>query len=243
MSTFIHIMPQTLVPDTAEVLTAEAQPQETTSAKAAGWDLESFAEEQIRGLVRRVYLTGSKRCRQVVFSAVDRKTNISLLCRRIAEALTEEASGTTCLLDAGLGGTNTAAQNSKSGVSSDQKRFGRLRDSSLQLSSSLWYMSTEVFRGEQGSGMSSAWLKSRLAELRLEFDYLVIQTPAAGATNEAALLARLCDGLVMIVEANSTRRASAEKVKDMLSAAHVRLLGTVLSERTFPIPSAIYKRV
>jgi len=243
MSTFIHLMPQTLGADTAEVLPADAQPQETTPANAVGWDLESFAEEQIRGLVRRVYLAGSKRCRQVVFSAVDRKTNVSLLCRRIAETLSEEASGTTCLLDAGLQGRSTAAQNSKFGISSDQKRFGRLRDSSFQLSSSLWYMPAEVFRGEQGSGMSSAWLKSRFAELHLEFDYLVIQAPAASATNEAALLARSCDGLVLIVEANSTRRASAQKVKDMLSVAHVRLLGTVLSERTFPIPSAIYKRV
>jgi hypothetical protein len=243
MSTFIHLMPQTLDADAAEVLTVEAQPQETTPARAVARDLESFAEEQIRGLVRRVYLAGSKPCRQVVFSAVDRKTSVSPLCSRIAETLSEEASGTTCLLDAGLQGRSTAAQNSRFGTSSDEKRFGRLRDSSLQLSSRLWYMSTEVFRGEQESGMSSAWLKSRLAELRLEFDYLVIQAPATGATNEAALFARLCDGLVLIVEANSTRRATAQKVRDVLSAAHVRLLGTVLSERTFPIPSAIYKRV
>lgn len=95
----------------------------------------------------------------------------------------------------------------------------------------------------QSNGFSTAWLRSRLAELRLEFDYLVIQAPSVGATNQAAMMARLCDGLVLIVEANSTRRASAIKVKEMLDAAHVRLLGTVLSERTFPIPQAIYQRV
>jgi len=244
MSTFVHLMPQSLEADTAETVTVKAQPQEALSAKAADWDLHSFAEEQIRGLVRQVYLAGSKPSRQVVFSAVDRETDVSELCHRVAEALSEEGSGTTCLLDANLQNRSTAIpENGRLGISSDQKRFGRLRDSSLQLSSKLWYMPTEVFLGEPGNGLSAAWLRSRLAELRLEFDYVVIQAPAAAAANQAALLARLCDGMVLIIEANSTRRVSAQRVKEMLGAAQVHLLGTVLSERTFPIPQAIYKRV
>jgi hypothetical protein len=32
-------------------------------------------------------------------------------------------------------------------------------------------------------------------------------------------------------------------VKDMLQATNTRLLGTVLSERTFPIPAGIYRRL
>lgn len=244
MSTFIHLMPQTLEADTAEVVTVEAQPQEAVHAKASGWDLESFAEEQIRGLVRAMYLTGAKPWRQVVFSAVDRETDVSGLCRWVAEALSHEAPGTTCLLNANLQNRSPdVPEGGRFCLSVDQKQFGRLRDSSLQLSGKLWYMPTEVFLGEQSSGSSASWLRSRLGELRLEFDYLVIQAPAAGATNEAALLARLCDGLVLVLQANRTRRVAAQKVRERLGAAHVHLLGTVLSERRFPIPQAIYKRV
>jgi hypothetical protein len=241
MSTFIHLMPQTLEAEVDPVASVRAQPQEIDSATEAGWDMESFADEQIRGLVRNVYLSRSKPSPQVVFAAVDRESNLSGLCRRIGQTLSVQVSGSVCLVD--LQETGAAAEREQFSISSDHKRFGRLRDCSLQLSSRLWYMPGEVFLGAQSTGFSTAWLRSRLAELRLEFDYLVIQAPAAGATNQAAMIARACDGLVLIVEANSTRRASALKVKEMLDAAHVRLLGTVLSARTFPIPHAIYQRV
>lgn len=235
MSTFIDLMPQTLEIDEPDVA-ADAQPQEVPVEKASASSLERFAGEQIRGLARSLYFAGPNPCRRVVFSAVDRKTEVSALCRSVAEVLSSEAAGTTCILDADFLGQPESAS-----FTSDQTRFGRLRDSSLQLSSRLWYMPPKVFRGERGA-ISSAWLKARLAELRLEFDYLVIQA-SAGTTNQAALLAQLCDGLVLVVEANSTRRISAQKVREMLTAAHVRLLGTVLSERTFPIPRAIYERL
>ena len=242
MSTFIDLMPRTL--EEANIdggVSVEAQPQAIPPAKESGWDEGAFAKEQIRSLVRDLYLTGSKPCRQVVFSAVDRKSDVFSLCRRIAETLAEQTSGAVCLVE--IQDPSPAAENGSSSVNSDCQRFGRLRDCSFQLSSGLWHMPSEVFWGARGNGFSTVWLRARLAELRLEFDSLVIRATAVGAGNQAALIARLCDGLVLMVEANSTRRASAQKIKEMLDAAHVRLLGTVLSERTFPIPQGLYERL
>jgi hypothetical protein len=124
-----------------------------------------------------------------------------------------------------------------------EKRFGTLRDLSVQLSASLFFMPRSVFLVGNENGFSTAWLRSRLAELRLEFDYTVLQGPAAGAGSEAALLGATCDGLVLVLQANTTRRATAQRVKETLYSANARLLGTVLSERTFPIPRAIYRRL
>ena len=67
--------------------------------------------------------------------------------------------------------------------------------------------------------------------------------PPATTGSEAALLGSLCDGVVLVVEANSTRRVAAQKVKDKLREASARLLGTVLCGRTFPIPDIIYKKL
>jgi Mrp family chromosome partitioning ATPase len=49
--------------------------------------------------------------------------------------------------------------------------------------------------------------------------------------------------LVLVVQANATRRDAARKAKESLQAANVRLLGAVLDNRTFPIPDAIYQRI
>ena len=83
----------------------------------------------------------------------------------------------------------------------------------------------------------------RLVELRNEFEYSVIHGPAAGISSEAALLGELADGIILVLGANSTRRATARKIKDTLEATRSRILGTVLSERTFPIPERIYRRL
>jgi Mrp family chromosome partitioning ATPase len=48
---------------------------------------------------------------------------------------------------------------------------------------------------------------------------------------------------VLVIEANYTRRSSAQKAKELLHAANVRVLGTILSGRTFPIPDGIYRRL
>jgi len=56
-------------------------------------------------------------------------------------------------------------------------------------------------------------------------------------------MAQIADGVVLVVSAERTRRAAACKIKEMLEAAQVRLLGAVLSDREFPIPERIYRRL
>lgn len=248
MSTFVKLLPPTTIDEETESTPIHAEPsieQEASPLHTAGWTLESFAEEQIRGLVRQVFLPGWPRpCRQVVFSPVDQGSDIAPICMQVGQTLAEEGSGVACVVEAcPTGHEDEPTLKDRLAAVSCEKRFGTLRDLSQQLSPSLWFMSRKVFLGGNDNGFSTAWLRARLAELRLEFDYTVLQGPAAGTGSEAALLGATCDGLVLVLQANTTRRATAQRVKETLHSVNARLLGTVLSERTFPIPSAIYRRL
>jgi len=107
----------------------------------------------------------------------------------------------------------------------------------------LWHVPQfEVRSSGEGSRTGRYWL-SCLAELRNEFEYAVIQGPAAGLSSEAALLGELADGIVLVLGANSTRKVTARKIKSTLETMRSRILGTVLSERAFPIPEWIYRRL
>jgi hypothetical protein len=249
MSTFVKLLPPTTIDEVAESAPIHAQTtveqERPFHLHSAGWTLDSFAEEQIRGLVRQVFLPGwPKPCRQVVFSPVDQGADIAPICMQVGATLADEGPGVTCVVEACRPTLREGApwQDAPAAVDS-QKRFGTLRDLAQQLSPSLWFMPRNIFLGGNESGLSTAWLRARLAELRLEFDYTVVQGPAAGAGSEAALLGATCDGLVLVLQANTTRRATAQRVKETLHSANARLLGTVLSERTFPIPSSIYRRL
>jgi hypothetical protein len=68
---------------------------------AAGWTPENFAQEQIRGLVRKVFFSVSERpVRQVVFGAVEPETEALSICRSVGEALALETQGSVCIAGA-----------------------------------------------------------------------------------------------------------------------------------------------
>jgi hypothetical protein len=244
MSTFVDLLPQTL-DDVCEPRTVEIEPEQSRPLGTAVWDPDAFADEQIRGLVRQVFLPGwPKPAHQVVFSAVDPETDISAICMQVGLTLSAQVPGTTCLVEANLNSPGLEQVVEKNGhdLIANLERSG-FRDPSRRLSNELWLVPRNVFLDGNESGLSGAWLQDRLTELRETFDYTVLYGPPAGAGSEAALLASLCDGMVLVVEANSTRRVAALKAKERLYAANARLLGTVLSERTFPIPDMIYRKL
>jgi Mrp family chromosome partitioning ATPase len=83
----------------------------------------------------------------------------------------------------------------------------------------------------------------RLRELRAHFDYVLINGPTVPDRGQAIFLGRLSDGIVLILEANSTRRDTAMRVKLEMEQANVPVLGAILNNRTFPIPDALYSKM
>jgi len=73
--------------------------------------------------------------------------------------------------------------------------------------------------GEFGNGTVLAFLPRD--ELRNEFEYAVIHGAVAGISSEAEVLGRLADGIILVLEAHSTRRATARKIKQTLEGAQL----------------------
>jgi hypothetical protein len=207
------------------------------------WNPEDFAREQIRGLVRRVFFaSGGRPVTQVVFSAAEPHTDVASICEQVGWALALETSAhiaivgrASCPITAGAGETEPDYPWCAGRAA--------IKSWSSQTAVNLWRVPGFGRRecGEE-SGTGRYWV-SCLAELRNEFEYAVIHGPAAGASSEAGLLGQLTDGIILVVGAHSTRRATARKIKETLEAAQSRILGTVLSERRFPVPERIYHRL
>jgi hypothetical protein len=202
------------------------------------WNPENFAREQIRGLVRRVFFTsGVRQVRQVVFCAADSHTDVASLCDQVGRALALETNAHIAIVSREPRAQETlrARPGNLGGAA--------IKSWSTQLSGNLWRL-PEFGPREccEESGTRRYWI-SCLAELRTEFEYAVIHGPAAGISSEAVLLGQLADGIILVLGAHSTRRAAARKIKETLEAAQSRILGTVLSERRFPVPERIYRRL
>lgn len=209
-------------------------------------DTARFVDEQVQGLVRQVFIPGYPRpAHQAVFSGASPDVRSEKVCIRVAEALAAEGAFQVCAVEADIrtrsmeiefGGTNTGGRR-------PLELAEAVRMSSLQVSSHLWLVPAETFLGTAASARSPAWLRSRLGSLRREFDYAVIHGPSAGSGCEASLLGHLADGLVLVLEAHRTRRITIQNIRESLQSSNVRLLGAVLTERRFPIPEGLYRRL
>jgi hypothetical protein len=222
--------------DTEPVDQAEREPAQPATAFRVGahWNPENFARQQIHGLVRQVFLSSALRpVRQVVFSAVEPGTDVRSLCRQVGEELSREISSSVAIV-----GTHLPTQLNPDRIVEPVIRIGLkpLHRIASRLHENLWLVP------RAGAG-STASLHSYLGEVRREFDYSIVEAPPAGESDEAAAMAQFSDGIVLVLSAHRTRRVTARKVKDALETAQARILGSVLSDRMFPIPEGIYRRL
>jgi hypothetical protein len=220
----------------------EARPEDRVVAAAGGWNPEDFAREQIRGLVRKVFLSKVERpVRQVVFSALDSETDVRNICRGVGETLAMETVGNVAIVGAYprvLPGAETYQPEIVGQPERDANP--QLRQSATRVQSNLWLVPGSDKDGDQGG---TAALHSYMGEIRSVFEYSVVEGPPAGESNEAMATAQFADGIILVVSAHRTRRIAARKIKEVLEAAQARILGTVLSDRIFPIPEGIYRRL
>ncbi len=221
------------VPDIRQVV-EQKLPVQSVQHAASQWNLESFAEAQIRGLVHRVFSADlNPPVQQVVFSAVEPETKVWSLCTWVAEILSQERIGDIAVVDESqLGPRDRGPCHGEAGGGGTP-----IRQTGKRMSRNLWSLaereSLECSRGRS--------LCAYMGELRREFEYSIVAAPSTGLSNEALEMARSADGMILVISAQRTRRMAALKLRNALGS--VRLLGTVLSDREFPIPERIYRHL
>lgn len=62
------------------------------------------------------------------------------------------------------------------------------------------------------------------------FDYIIIDTPPMANLIDGAIIARNCDGAVMVIESGAISYHLEQKVKDQLEKSGCRILGAVLNK-------------
>lgn len=69
-----------------------------------------------------------------------------------------------------------------------------------------------------------------VSAMREEYDYVIIDTPPMANLIDAAVVARYCDGAVVVIEAEAISYRLEQRVKDQLEKTGVRILGAVLNK-------------
>jgi hypothetical protein len=209
--------------------------------------LDPTVREEMLKLVQRLFLTTeSVAPKAVLFAPVDNNCGCGWLCSVVAKLLAKSVTGSVCLVEGNL---RSPSLPDNFGVDRDRglvdslELGGSIRQFARSIGpENLWLLAAGAIVQDSAVQLNSDRLKDRLLELREEFDYLVVNAPSLNAFADGMVLGRTVDGVVLVLEADTTRREAAVRVTEGLRSSRIPILGAVLNNRTFPIPAVLYKR-
>jgi Mrp family chromosome partitioning ATPase len=185
--------------------------------------------------------------RMVVFAGIDHGNGCSQIATSVAETLAGNAPGAVCLVEANfrspalpamLGTTNYH------GLTDALLEDGPIRSFVKPVCDDrLWLLSSGPLAADSPNLLASPRMSARSSELRREFDFVIVDAPPMTRYGDAIALGQLSDGVVLVLEANSTRRETAFAAAESLRSSGIKIIGAVLNKRTFPIPEGIYSRL
>lgn len=72
-------------------------------------------------------------------------------------------------------------------------------------------------------------MKELLAQAERNYDYIFVDTPPVGALIEGAIVAKYCDGVVLVVRSGAISYKKVQQVKRQIEKSGCRILGAVLN--------------
>ncbi len=222
----------------AETPPAAEQPRTTPITEQVQCEavspVASVHAEQIHALVQQLFFRPESRpVRHVGLATIEPSTATATLCLEVARALAAEDRCDVGLIDAY---PDSVPLETQLQIPSPTPAVA-----TGPIAPRLWMVHRQSWLPDAGGLRLTDQNLSRLRELTTEFDFSILWcAPVSWLT---ASIVQACDGLVLVLTANKTRRLVAAQIKDQLSKAQVPLLGTVLAERRFPVPRGLYRNL
>jgi capsular exopolysaccharide synthesis family protein len=78
--------------------------------------------------------------------------------------------------------------------------------------------------------LGSDQMRDMLEQWRNDYDYIVLDTPPVLALTDAAILASMSDGILLVVRTGVTRRQTLCRTRDLLRGVKTRTIGVILND-------------
>lgn len=205
------------------------------------------AETEVIRLVQRLFLSAAteEQPKVVAFSGVDRHAGCSWVCAKVAELLAALTQRLVCIVDANLLFPSLHEYfrvEPSPGLAEAMKQAQQIEQYVARTPTNrLWVMPAGSRKEAPIGFINPSRLRTRLAELREEFDFVLVDAPALSVSTDAVVLGSLAEGVVLVIASSATRRDAARTAKQVLEHSKIPVLGAVLNKRTYPIPAAVYR--
>lgn len=69
-----------------------------------------------------------------------------------------------------------------------------------------------------------------LRKVREQYDYVLVDTPPLGSVSDSMIIARWCDGSILVIESEAVSYKAAQRAKQQLQQTGCKILGAVLNK-------------
>lgn len=94
----------------------------------------------------------------------------------------------------------------------------------------LWLVPSGSLPPNPADILGSRRMEATIAALKSRADLILFDAPPVIAVTDAAVLGTKVDGVLLVIRAGRTRRDHAQRARELLERAHVRIVGAVLND-------------
>jgi len=208
---------------------------------------ETFSQVQslaqrIQGMLPREQAGGHI----VGVTSCSRQEGVSVVAGNLAVCASEIYSGKVLLIDANPQHASVAGRfgvRQTPGLSDCLSHALAARECVAATNHSNLYVLPAGALPPRSSRFSEERVAALFANLRQDFELIVIDLPPANALDEMFIASQRVDGILLVLEAERIRRQVAQRVQRQLKQADVMLLGVVLNKRNNHVPEWLYRRL
>jgi Mrp family chromosome partitioning ATPase len=221
---------------------ATVPPEESEFVGPSGSARTRFSpvvRQRLEPLVNALLLPASRRLHAVGFSPIDGGDGLGEITAAVAELLAERTPASVCVVDTHLSAPTVQAQLGVPNGTGSAKATGVTP--ARRLRRNLWMIGAGVDGTNERVSSDAACVQ--VMKYIAQYDYVLLNIQPIAPHGEGGRFAALLDAVVLVIDAESTRRETARHVAEAWRAAGVTVLGAVMANRRFPIPDRIYRNL
>lgn len=226
----------------------QAKPSDKiTKQTLSGWNVPEKIREHYETLRERLLCSNGHTEAPYVLAVVgcSRHEGVSSVAANLATTLSRHDNGHVLLVDADVCHPSVH-QTFKAKLSpglTDILANGQSDGDIIQSlpAQNLHILSAGATNGNFSEIFDSDRFTKLLTSVKNHYHFVVIDAPALNDTSFATSLVGLCDGVVLVIEAEQLRWEVAQRTKEQLVKSNANVLGVVLNKRRFHIPGWLYR--
>ncbi len=209
---------------------------------------QALLDEVMRIKVNVLQHRENKKLKSIMVTSANREEGTSTLASNLAITLGFGGKTRVLLIDANHRNAKLHDwfdQSQKNGFSDFLKGKTELNDIIKQTSfDNVKLITTGILPpGADTLNVLSGISQNTKEAIEKDFDWVIYDSPPVNSYPDTLLMTPLCDGVIIVIFAERTRRAAVQKVKDSLESINANILGGVLNGRKYAVPRFIYKRL